>query len=190
MQADRVSLARQLIRPAAVLTLSSGLMMVATFAGKAVLARVISVEEYGGYVLLSTVVASAGALCTLGLPEAVAQAIAVARTDRIKVRVIMGQSLAWASFCALACAVALALLGNVLVGRQTKLFFFALMLISLPMSALIDTSSGILRGLEEFFRKALLDVSKPLIFLAGIILANTSHHSGLSVPVFSYVAAA
>jgi len=91
-----MSLARELIRPAAVLALSSGLMMAATFVGKAVLARVISVEEYGGYVLLLTVVASAGALCTLGLPEAVARAIAVARTDRIKVRAIMGQSLAWA----------------------------------------------------------------------------------------------
>ena len=185
-----MSLARELIRPAAVLALSSGLMMAATFVGKAVLARVISVEEYGGYVLLMTVVASAGALCTLGLPEAVARAIAVARTDRIKVRTIMGQSLAWASFCALACAAALALLGNVLVGRQTKVFFFALMLASLPMSALIDISSGVLRGLEQFFRKALLDLAKPLIFLAGIILASTWHQSGLSVPVFSYVAGA
>ena len=62
MQADRMSLAREQIRPAAVLALSSGLMMAATFVGKAVLARVISVEEYGGYVLLLTVVASAGAL--------------------------------------------------------------------------------------------------------------------------------
>jgi O-antigen/teichoic acid export membrane protein len=120
----------------------------------------------------------------------VARAIAVARSDRVKVRTITGQSLAWASLCALACAVALGLLGNILVGRPTKIFFFALMLASLPMSALIDVSSGILRGLEEFFRKALLDVGKPLIFLAGIILANTWHHSGLSVPVFSYVAAA
>src|SRR2546430_8793158 len=98
MQADRMSLARELIRPAAVLALSSGLMMAATFVGKAVLARVISVEEYGGFGLLLDRVAAARAGCDLGVAQAVGRGSPPARTGPGRTPAPPGANFSLASF--------------------------------------------------------------------------------------------